>query len=78
MTGECYFPPQGQKFANDLIRTGSAKDIRRRRRDSLNALEAGDTVRSSVLSLISSAPAKMNYPIMHLQHNSYKFGKAIH
>ena len=42
-------------------RRGSAKDIRwhgRRRRDSLNALEAGDAVRSSVLSLISSAPAK--------------------
>jgi len=55
---------------------GSAKDIRWRGRrrwrgqDLLYALEAGDAVQSSVLSLISSAPAKMNYPIMHLQHNS--------
>jgi len=52
---------------------GSAKDIRwrrRRGRESLNALEAGIALRSSVLPLISSAPAKMNYPIMHLQHNS--------
>jgi len=36
---------------------GSAKDIRRRGRDSGNALDAGDAVRLSVLSLISSAPA---------------------
>jgi len=27
-------------------------------------------MRPSMLSLISSAPAKMNYPIMHLHHNS--------
>ena len=39
--------------------------------DSLNALEAGDAVQSSVLSLISSVPAKkLNCPITHLQHNS--------
>jgi len=55
------------------VDTGSIKDIGwrgRRRRDSLNALEAGDAVRSSVLSLISSLQQKMNYPIMQLQHNS--------
>ena len=44
-----------------LLPTDSVKDIRwrrRRGRDSLNALEAGDAVQSSVLSLISSARAK--------------------
>jgi len=52
-------------------RWGSAKDIRWCGRDSLNALEAGDAVRSSMLSLISSVWAKNElYPITHLQHNS--------
>jgi len=35
-----------------------------------SAFSITDALRSSVLPLISSAPAKMNYPIMHLQHNS--------
>jgi len=40
--------------------TGNTKDIRRRRRsgqDSLNALEVGDDMQSSVLSSTSSTPA---------------------
>ena len=41
----------------DLCGNSSAKDIRRRGRDSRNALDVGDAKQSSVLSLISSAPA---------------------
>jgi len=51
------------------IKLGSAKDIRRcrlRGRDSLNALEAGDAMRSSGLWYLPLRQ-KMNYPIMHLQ-----------
>jgi len=36
---------------------GDTKHIRRRGRDPRNRLDAGDAVRSSVLSLISAAPA---------------------
>jgi len=39
----------------DLCSDGTAKDIRRRGRNSRNGLEVGDAKQSSVLSLISSA-----------------------
>ena len=39
-----------EKKKKIVIIKASAKDIRRLGRDSLNALEAGDTVRSSMLS----------------------------
>jgi len=41
----------------NCVMTGSGKDIRRRGRDSENALDVGDAMQSSMLSLISSAPA---------------------
>jgi len=65
-------------------KTGSAKDIRwrgrcrRRGRDSLNALEADDALRSSVLSLISAASAKNE--LFHYASTAQllKYDKAIH
>ena len=64
---------------------GSIKDIRWRRQcrrrgwDLLNALEAGGAVWPSVLSLISSAPAKKN-ELSHYASTAQllKCGKAIH
>jgi len=42
---------------SNCVVTGSAKDIRRHERDLGHALEVGDTMQSSMLSLISSVPA---------------------
>ena len=42
---------------SNCVVSGSAKDIRQRGRDSGNALEVGNAIQSSVLSLITFAPA---------------------
>ena len=63
------YHPDHDPGLNYGIKLGSAKDIRRcrlRGRDSLNALEAGDAMRSSGLWYLPLRQ-KMNYPIMHLQ-----------
>ena len=59
---------------------GSAKDIRRHGRcgqDSMNALEVSDAVRSSLLSLMSSTPAKIELSHYSSTEQLLKCVKAI-